>query len=332
MITYFVSKISTEMDAQITSISVYLPISNNTFIEIEFFTVGAGIRKISYIDKGNHMDKLLTLSYKDILESCHNQSLSGLTIGPNAGRLEANKDIIISDRIQNLKVNLPANEDSTKQIHGGEHNLSRAIWNYNGIEECCDASIKISFTYSQEANVDGWPGNRFYKVTYLICEDGSLNIFFDAKSDCITYINMTNHTYWLRQGTNFSLLTDSYIENKADFLPDKIIPINTGNKTLSANEVLNNAFIINPANKTAAKITYNQIPLRIELSSNTPAIVVYTGDYLDNETELINGLSSMPGQAIALEPQELYPFTETTLTTPIKPFHRWIKYKFLLTQ
>ena len=329
MIKYQLSKIKTENSEEISCILAFLPLSKDSYLEIEFVSIGAGIRRISYIDKDNNIEKLLTLSYKDIFESCCNPSLAGLTIGPNAGRLEANKNITLVDDHKQLTVCLPPNEDETKQIHGGSHKLSDQNWHFEGASNLDDGSLEVRFSNAQEDGLDGWPGNRKYRVQYRISDNGTLTIHFEAASDKDTYINMTNHTYWLRDNLNLKINSNSYIKNRDDFLPEEIVSINDASYyQVTTDDILNNAFLSEDCSEPIASLDYNDIPLKINLSSDTPALVVYTGDYLDNTVALCNNTSSAPACAIALEPQELYPFTSTRLTTPTNNFERTIVYTF----
>ncbi|MBQ7564189.1 MAG: hypothetical protein IJT16_09390 [Lachnospiraceae bacterium] len=70
--------------------------------------------------------------------------------------------------------------------------------------------------------------------------------------------------------------------------------------------------------------------MEIELLTDAPALVVYTGDYLDSQTKLYNGSCSSPRIAFALEAQEMATLQKTKKTTPNHPFHRTILFRFSL--
>jgi aldose 1-epimerase len=313
-------------NVDITCVLGKIYLSDVEYIEIEVMSLGAGIRRISYVNEALGLNKLLTLTYDDIAESCHNNSLAGLTIGPNAGRLKAKEDITFIDGDDTLTVNLPANEDGYKQIHGGEHNLAKRNWDFDGVNEI-DGGIEVIFSANQEDGLDGWSGNRMYEVCYRICDNGRFEISLSGTTDKTTYINMTNHTYWLRDGLNLKINADKMVENQGDFLPIGVTGAST--KTIDKAAVLNNAFLINE--DPAAKLTYSDIPLTITMSTDAPAVVVYTGDYLDNTSILYNKKSCSPGCAIALEPQELYPCTNVHLSNENVPFIRNIDFYFSST-
>lgn len=332
MISFKNKDFRVENNNSIKVVKAFLPLNCNIELEIELISWGAGIRAITFVDHKKNIKKLLTLSYMDVLESCRNNSLSGLTIGPNAGRLKANEHLTLKDGNLSLDISLPANEDDTEQVHGGKNNLARTNWNLQSIH--CDedkSKLEIRFTTSQNNGLDGWPGNRIYEVNYTISENGYVKIDMSATSDELTYINMTNHTYWLRDGLKLLVNSNRYIENKANFLPEKVSLICNEDKYLvGPNDILNNAFIFNNSiENILANMNFEDINLNVNLSASTPALVVYTGDYLDNKSVLSNNMVSLPTCAIALEPQELFPMTKTTLCTPTLPFSRTITYEFL---
>ena len=331
MISYSISRTNNHSNKEITSILANVPLSRTCNLEVELISFGAGIRRISYIDRDKDINKLLTLSYADIFESCQNSSLAGLTIGPNAGRLPAWQDIVLKDETSSVTVNLPANEDDTKQIHGGSHNLSSIDWNYMGVSASHnDEEISFIFSCSQEEGVDGWPGNRKYEVVYTLSSSGTINIFLKGETDKKTYINMTNHTYWLRNSLTLEVMANSFIVNHDDFLPKAISNLDSDMFSVTDNAVLNNAFILN--SDCAARISYSDIPLAIDLCTDAPALVVYTGDYLDSGTLLYGGKHSSPSCAIALEAQELYPFTPISIISENKSFKRNIQLRFINTE
>ncbi len=312
---------------QIIPISMELRTTKCQRITYEFQSFGAGIRKISVFDVQG-CEHCLTLSYADVLESCSNSSLAGLSIGPNAGRLLGNQALDLSDGIDVLSVTLPPNEEN-KQLHGGAHHLATVEWELEGVMER-ESGTDVVFTTRQENGLDGWPGNRVYLVCYHVDEDG-LTITLEGDTDALTYINMTNHTYWMRDGLELGVHAKEYVVNEANFLPREIAALSdvdeAGFFTIKKGAVYNNAFLLDSMN-CAASLRWPDLDFGIRVETDAPALVVYTGDYLDDAT-MVNGRSSTPGCAVALEVQELWPMTDIRLTTPNRPFHREIRYRII---
>ena len=312
---------------QIITITKELRATKCQRIVYEFQTFGAGIRKISVFDVQG-CEHCLTLSYADVLESCSNTSLAGLSIGPNAGRLLGNRRLDLSDGCDVLSVSLPPNEEN-KQLHGGAHHLATVEWELEGVVEG-ETGTDVVFTTMQSHSLDGWPGNRVYRVCYHVDEDG-LTITLEGDTDALTYINMTNHTYWMRDGLELWVHAGEYVVNDEVFLPSKIAVLSdvdeAGFFPIKKGAVYNNAFLLNSMD-CAATLRWPELDFGIQVETDAPALVVYTGDYLDDAT-MVNGRSSAPGCAVALEAQELWPMTDIHLTTPDRPFHRNIRYRIV---
>ena len=286
-------------DGKIVAVTTELHATKCLRIAYEFQTFGAGIRKISVFD-GNHTEHTLTLTYDSLSESCSNPSLAGLTIGPNAGRLPGETDLELTDQADTLHVHLIANEGD-KQLHGGLHHLATVHWTLEDVieqEDSCD----VIFTTTQPAGLDSWPGNRNYRVTYHI-DEGGLTMHLEANTDALTYLNLTNHTYWMREGLDCEVATtDGLLAIKKD-------------------AVLNNAFLLDSM-KFAARLHWPALDLSMELTTDAPAMVIYTGDYLDNASP------STPACAVALEAQEYWSLSDIRLARPDETYHREIRYTF----
>ncbi|MCR4998658.1 MAG: hypothetical protein K6A05_02325 [Lachnospiraceae bacterium] len=314
-------------NGKIVVVTTDFPTTKCQKLTYEFQSFGAGIRKISVIDKDNQ-EHTLTLTYTDVAESCSNTSLAGLTIGPNAGRLPGNTTLELCDQDAILRCTPEANE-GTNQLHGGPHHLATKHWDLVDIIEGVD-DCDVVFATRQPLGLDGWPGNRSYQVHYHINAKG-LAIHLEGSSDARTYINMTNHTYWMRDGLELGVHAKEYVVNEANFLPREIAALSdvdeAGFFTIKKGAVYNNAFLLDSMN-CAASLRWPDLDFGIRVETDAPALVVYTGDYLDDAT-MVNGRSSTPGCAVALEVQELWPMTGIHLTTPNRSFHREIRYRII---
>jgi aldose 1-epimerase len=312
-------------DVNIISVTVATGHTKCPRICFEFTSFGAGIRKISLFDEAGD-EHLLSLCYPDVLESCSNTSLAGLTVGPNAGRLPGKRLLAMADETDLLEVSLPANEED-KQLHGGAHHLATVNWALEELRysECC---CSISFVTSQPDGLDGWPGNRTYRVRYHVDGRG-LSVSYDAASDDLTYLNLTNHTYWVREGLELSIASHRMVANEENFLPKEIVTLwddTSDFYTIKEDAVYNNAFLLDSMD-CAAKLSWPDYEFAMDLITDAPALVVYTGDYLDDAI-LADGTSCTPGCAVALEAQELWPMTKIRLSSPAHPFSRRIVFRF----
>ncbi len=332
-------------------IKVPVSLKSGGILEYTFLSQGAALSSVRLYPDAQDPARsfLLTLSYADLADFGTNPSCAGLTIGPNAGRLPADGPLSIRDGQRELTVDLPANEN-TNQIHGGNDNLARRNWDLKEIREGED-TISVTFTTTLPDALEEWPGNRTFTVTYLVREDGSLTITLEGESDRLTYLNLTNHTYWKREGLSLNVFADHVIENRPDARPDHMeplpYPLSSSDHTnrsrpedekgsgfqIKKEAIWNNGFLLHTDPfcydlQKRASLFYEPAGLQIDLLSDAPALVVYTGDYLDGTAVLQDGSVSAPAGFIALEPQELYPVTGATLCDPDHPFSRTIRLQF----
>ncbi len=339
---------------KVSLITMQTELGSGLSLKVSLISKGAGIRSISLIKDGK--ERLLTLSYNDPSEYIKNPSLAGLTIGPNAGRLPAENGLVPNE--------------GRNQVHGGAHNISTHYWSLKKLEQDPQGACHAIFETEQADGIDGWKGNRKYTASYSLSPGGILNISLRAETDSPTYINMTNHAYWLMEGLKLFVPADEICLNREDFLPIERVSSHPLLKDpIPLCEPLNNGYILKgeitgqkPSNndvglrgeapdsggalkdeasgsditlrgesqalRKAALLSYEEPSVNIELFTDAPALVIYTGDYLDNEAELLNGLVSRPRIAVALEAQDMPSLMERKETTPSSPFSRLIQYRF----
>ncbi|MDD3415170.1 MAG: hypothetical protein PHY47_14360 [Lachnospiraceae bacterium] len=68
--------------------------------------------------------------------------------------------------------------------------------------------------------------------------------------------------------------------------------------------------------------------ISMQLSTDAPGVVVYSGGFIPSGLPLSDGQLSVPNCGIALEAQELPTVAPYHLTTPENPFHRSIRFQF----
>jgi aldose 1-epimerase len=305
-------------------------------------------------------------------------SYAGRTLAPNAGRISRSA-LNIEGHCYMLMPN-----EGQNQLHGGPHNLAHVDWEVESQEQAPD-SVRITFTAEQADGVDGYPGNRKYRVEYSVEDTGWIRVKYHAESDQATYINMSNHTYWnltvpeilqkqaadgskeyqadpcqgsgLRQELEIS--ANNVVLNDDQSLPRDIIPVSGTAFDFRTPAVIahmlhseilrdditdrqfligrgyNNAYILTRANlnrrvrgvkredalKKACTLLDPVSGHKMIMMTDAPALVLYTGGYLD-----------VPSSYIALEAQDipdvgnLLP-ERMQITDPEHPFHREIRYR-----
>ena len=75
-------------------------------------------------------------------------------------------------------------------LHGGRRGFDRAVW------EAREAGGALILTHVSPEGDEGFPGTLAVEVTYLLTEDGTLTLEYQARSDRDTLCNLTNHSYF----------------------------------------------------------------------------------------------------------------------------------------
>ena len=260
----------------------------NKFLKVELLNLGAIIKKIEFKDKN------VVLGYEDIEKYRENPAYLGAVIGRTAGRI---KDGIL--KLDDTEYQLDKNNNGNT-LHGGKNSISHRFWNVQNIENGLCFSIKSS-------NLDnGYPANVEIKVSYILSENKLLIKYF-ATTDSLTYLNLTNHSYFNLSGNPDNIIYEDILKIDSDYLigiNENSIPCETINldnnifnfkeakkleeffkakneqKTI-ANDGIDHPYIFNGK---IGKLEIKNIKsgIKISVETNNPAVVIYTANYLQD--------------------------------------------------
>ncbi|MBR1820268.1 MAG: galactose mutarotase [Clostridia bacterium] len=279
-------------------------------------------------------------------------SLAGRTIGPCCGRV---RDGVIT--IGNKKYQLTQNE-GRNHLHGGEHGCAISCWS---LEEVTPARVR--FVLRLPDGLDGYPGNRALSAEYTV-EGNTLRVAYTATTDRPTWLDLTNHVYWDLSGRFDGSVMDQVLEvaakkvvhNDEAHLPvaivdadeamDFSVPCALSGKLadhldhpqLRNARGFNNAYVLDPALARAmggaARLYDPGSGIRMTMTTDQPAVVLYSGGYLGADTKLRAAPgAAAPGCAIALEAQGLpdpfhMPGAKASLLSPGETYRRNIRWRF----
>ena len=265
----------------------------NKFLKVEFLNLGAIIKKIEFKDK-NGNKKNIVLGYEDIEKYRENPAYLGAVIGRTAGRI---KDGIF--KLDDTEYQLDKNNNGNT-LHGGKNSISHRFWNVQNIENGLCFSIK-------SCHLDnGYPANVEIKVSYIL-NDNELLIKYFATTDSLTYLNLTNHSYFNLSGNPDNTIYEDILKIDSNYLigiNENSIPcetINLDNSIFNFKEAkkLEEFFKADDKQKTIAnngidhpyifneeigKLEIKNIKsgIKISVETNNPAVVIYTANYLQD--------------------------------------------------
>ena len=88
--------------------------------------------------------------------------------------------------------------DEPNSLHGGKKGFTFRLWDVSASVVEGNGVLKLS-VFSPDGE-DNYPGNVTATVTYVLQEQGSLSIHYQATTDAATVMNMTNHAYFNLDG------------------------------------------------------------------------------------------------------------------------------------
>jgi aldose 1-epimerase len=297
-------------------------LKNANGMEVCVTNIGGRIVSIWVPDKnGNFQD--VVLGFDSIQPYIPITTNFGAIIGRFGNRIAGGK-FMLSNR-----ANFTLRQNNGKNtLHGGPRGFHTCFFN---IEQ--PDSSKLICTYLSKNNEEGFPGNMPVTVTYTLSNDNALDINYEATTDQLTVVNLTNHSYFNLSGdpkntvldnvlylnadsytpTNDELIPTGKIEKVAgthlDFTKPEAIGKHINDSTFEAvkfgkgydhNFVLNNPGNIHAL---AAKVVSPISGISMEVYTTEPGIQVYTGNFLDGTNVGKKGVAYQCRTAICMETQ-----------------------------
>ncbi|MGN8069472.1 aldose epimerase family protein [Mucilaginibacter sp. SG564] len=242
------------------------------------------------------------------------------------------------------------NNDGENTNHGGNNGFNRRVFKYAITAE------GLFFTIQSPDGDGGYPGNLELTVHYVWTELNELIISYYASTDKRTVANFTNHAYFNLSNDGAKIFdhtltihADSLLQNNAEYIPTGVIePV--GYKKFSYNAIknkmmvnddhitgLNDCYILDEQpgayHKRAAELSEKTSGRKLEIFTTYPAMLVYTGDYLQSKHLGYHHQPYSPFDGVCLECQ-YYPDSPNhssfpaTVLNPGDTYHESIIYKF----
>ncbi|MGJ8677247.1 MAG: aldose epimerase family protein [Akkermansiaceae bacterium] len=152
--------------------------------------------------------KDVVLGYDNLTDYEQNNPYLGVVVGRIAGRLTG-ATFTENEECYQLNKNEGANH-----LHGGSNSLSHNIWE----AEVVDDTLELS--YLSPAKSGGYPGNVHISVSYRITDKMELEISYFAKTDALTPLSLTNHSYFNLAGEG----GPSVLNQRVQILADEYVP------------------------------------------------------------------------------------------------------------
>jgi len=206
---------------------LYLITIGNDEISLRLTNLGATITAIYAPDRNGKPDNVVA-GYADINHYQDNPNYFGSILGRYAGRIGGAK-FELDGKIFFLSKN-----DGENHLHGGCAGLSKKVWKIKSfIQEENEAGVIME--YLSEDGDEGYPGNLWVTVKYILDVNNRLRVVYDAVTDKNTPVNLSNHSYFNLSGFTsgdiskhtLQINAGAFTENDEDTVPTgKILPVN----------------------------------------------------------------------------------------------------------
>ncbi|MCH5329486.1 MAG: galactose mutarotase [Alistipes sp.] len=162
---------------------------NDNGCEIQVCNIGATLVSVKSPDRNGEIADVI-LGYKDFESYWNDPACSGKSVGRVANRIAGGK-MTVGGKDYNLETN-----NGPNHLHGGSHGFGTKLW------ESRVETNRVVFSLLSEDGDAGYPGEVAVEAAYDLDEDNNICITYVARSNALTPINLTNHTYWNLSGEN----------------------------------------------------------------------------------------------------------------------------------
>lgn len=312
-------------------------LKNNNGANFSVLSYGCRITELWMPDRNGNLGDVV-LGHDTLEEYCHPNDYLGAVVGRYANRI-AGASFKIDDKVYSL-----AKNDHQNSLHGGPNGFHNQVWRVKCSDNSDDAP-SITFSYISPDGEEGYPGNLEVTVQYTLTTDNAIIINYQAKTDAVTPINFTNHSYFNLTGDARKKILSHELTLKSDYITEvtpeliptgKLIPVEgtpfdfNKPKTIgqdiraedailkSANGYDHNFALEQGKNMKKIGEVYDQASGRLMLMfTDMPGIQLYTGNNFAENARGKHGITHTSHCAFCVETQ----FYPDSPNHPSFPFH-----------
>jgi len=324
----------------------------NAGVTLRLITYGAAVSELWVPDRdGRSADVVLGFDQLAPYEDPKKNPYFGATAGRVAFRITGGR-FTLDGNPYRLTLNIPPHH-----LHGGVRGFSRTVWNAEAISTADSPSVR--FTLVSPDGDQGYPGNLKVSVVYTLAPKGELRIEYSATTDRPTPVNLTHHSYFNLAGAGSGDVLGHTLELAANHytpLDDKKIPTGQvapvdgtpfdfrqptriGDRMKTHPEVADGYDLSYPLERTdgslrhAATLSEPTSGRVMEVWTTEPAIVLYTGNYLDGTVRGKGGAVYRKHAGVCLETAHLpdsvnQPSFPSIILRPDQTYRQTCVYRF----
>jgi aldose 1-epimerase len=307
----------TEMDGKKTDLYT---IKNSSGMQAAFTNYGGRLVSLLIPDKNNKLTDVV-LGFDSVSGYVKStEPYFGATIGRFGNRIAKGK-FKLEGKDYQITIN-----NGQNTLHGGKKGFQSIIW---------DAQLKgdsaIVFTHTSPDGDQGFPGALKVKVTYTLTASNALTMDYEATTDKVTVVNLTNHAFFNLNGSGSGTINNHLVQINADgytpvdstLIPtgkvepvkgtpfDFTKPTKIGSRVDDKNDQLKNGkgydhnFALNttPGMTKAAVVEGDKSGIVMTVFTSEPGLQFYGGNFMLSANKMKRNTKDDQRTAFAMETQ-----------------------------
>ncbi len=294
-------------------------------LEVKLTTFGASIFGVEVPDLDGVMTDV-ALGCDQLEDFTSNVAAFGASCGRFANRIADGRFTLDGTEYSLARNNGP------NCLHGGDAPYHRRVWDVLDQQEIDGRIVSVTFHLLSPDGDGGFPGELHVTACYALDDDGGFSVSYEAHTSKPTVVNLTNHVYWNLGGDFGKTVKDHLLKVPADrFLPIDDNHLVTGeirdvsgtvfdfrhganigdvlgddDPQIATMNGLDHAMLVNgEGSRLGARLEHPGSGRWLEITTDQPAVHVYSGGYLDSTVPGKGGATIDRYSAIALESENL---------------------------
>lgn len=320
-----------------------ISLTNRNGMTVKLLNYGATLEQV-LLPIGEGRQENVVLSLESPAAYSAERNFLGGTVGRVLGRIKAGQ-WQLGQMTRQFGLN-----DGVNHAHGGPEGFDTQVFSFAITQSALNTTVTM--TLFDPAWHNGYPGNMKVTVRYSFDDRDRLTYQINAVSDAVTLCNPGNHTCFRLSGPQQSATADWLQLNAAHYLPLDADSIPTGHRVAVAGTPfdfrrlkqiqdaldfqdqqifsengLNHPFLLS-GTAPAAVLTSADKKRRMTMTTNAPAIIVYTANHF-NHTGVAHNIGRYDGVALEAQvPPSRDPTLQAITLLPQEPFNRLVTWQF----
>lgn len=330
-------------------------LTNKNGVEARITNLGGIIVSVRTPDRNGQLADVV-LGYDSLAPYLEEHPYFGAIVGRYGNRI-ANGKFSIDGESYTLATN-----NGPNHLHGGLLGFDKYIWDVE--TRTGEGEVSLILSHFSPDGDEGYPGNLNVQVTYTLTDDNDLRMYYAARTDKTTVVNLTNHAYFNLTGDpsqsildhEMTIMADAYLPVNEDLIPtgaledlsggnfDFQMPKAIGTHIKAEDEQLNIAggydhtWVLrkdeeNKKPQLAASVYEPKSGRVLEVLTTEPGIQFYTGNFLDGNYTGKGGKVYQDHAGFCLETQHFpdspnQPNFPSTLLKPGETYRTTTIYRF----